>query len=78
MHVIRTRGPEISGEEMKAVTSGELMTNGSISIRWVPGSSGPRPGPEQETLVTTPGVGTAVSTEDGPQLFLRLDIFMPK
>ena len=34
MHVIRTRGPEISGKERKAMTSGELMmmTNGCLSI----------------------------------------------
>ena len=72
---------------MKALTSGELMTNGCLSIRWVlVSSSGLRRGPEQETLGSslaavdsvTPGGGTRVSTEDGPQLFPRLDIFMPK
>ena len=89
VHVIRTRGPEISGKERKAMTSGELMmmTNGCLSIRWVlVSSSSLRRGPEQETLGSslaagdsvTPGGGTRVSTEDGPQLFPRLHIFMPK
>ena len=72
---------------MKAMTSGELMTNGCLSIRWVlVSSSSLRRGPEQETLGSslaavdsvTPGGGPGVSTEDGPQLFPRLDIFMPK